>query len=491
MSISNAQYSAWLAADNKERVILVEVDAYSSGSTVTRYLSDRGFTSRPTDTPANTAYDDIVLAVPGIRSAMADALRGRSLVSFGDLDVDNSAGVRDSWLLDAWDGRPLRLYLGDASWPKADFRLVFSGVAADIQARDNATLTLKLRDRQYLLDVPLQTNLVTGTGSAKDQRLPVCYGEVKMIEPVLIDSALRKYAVHDGQIQSVDAVYQDGVAIGTYTADLTAGTITLTAALTGRITADVKGSKTGGTYVNKTADIAQRIVQERAGWSTSDIDAASVTQLNTDAPGAVGIYVTQDQATVLSTLDTLITGAGGYYAIGRDGKLTMGLFKAPAGTPVVTIGDDDVEQGRVELTKRIVPLKSVRVGYARYYTTIDSGAASSLNEAQRQRLRDDYLVAKATTSLTGFLLAVDGDLQGSCYVNQSDASTEATRRAALWGQLRRIFRISGFLAAQQVKLGDVVALDLSRYGLAGGVLATVVGLRESITGGSVELEVFL
>lgn len=491
MSISDAQYTAWLAADNKERVILVEVDAYSSGSTVTRYLSDRGFTSLPTDTPANTAYDDIVMAVPGIRSAMADALRGRSLVSFGDLDVDNSGGARDGWLLDAWDGRPIRLYLGAAGWPKSDFRQVFAGVVADIQARDNATLTLRLRDRQYLLDVPLQTNLVGGTGTAKDQRLPVCYGEVKQVEPVLIDAAARKYALHDGQIQSVDAVYQDGAAIATYTADLAAGTITLTAALTGRITADVKGSKTGGTYVNTTADIAQRIVQERAGWSAGDIAAGSVAQLNADAPGAAGIYVTEDQATVLSTLDTLITGAGGYYAVGRDGKLTMGLFKAPAGTPVVTVGEDDVEQGQVELTKRIVPLKSVRVGYARYYTTIGSGAAAGLTEAQRQRLRDEYLVAKAATALTGFLLAVDGDLQGSCYVAQADASAEATRRAALWGQLRRVFRVGGFLAAQQVELGSVIALDLLRYGLGGGVLATVVGLRESITGGSMELEVFL
>ncbi len=490
MSISDVQYAAWLAADNKERVVLAEVEAYSAGATVTRYLSDRGFVSAPTDTPANTAYDDLVVAVPGIRSAMADALRGRSLVSFGDLEIDNAGGLRDSWLLDAWDGRPVRLYLGDAAWSKADFRLVFSGVAADIQARDNATLTLKLRDRQYLLDVPLQVNLVGGTGPAKDQRLPVCYGEVKHAEPVLVDAATRRYAVHDGQIQSIDAVYQDGVAIGTWTADLTTGTFTLTAALTGRITADVKGSRPGGSYVNRTADIAQRIVQERAGWSAADIDSASVTQLNTDAPGAAGLYVKDDSATVLSALDRLITGAGGYYTIGRDGKLSMGLFKAPAGTPVATVGDDDVELGRIELLRRIVPLKSVRVGYARFHVTLDS-AAASLTESQRQRLRDEYLVAKATTALTGFLLAVDGDLEGSCYVSSTDATTEATRRAAMWGVLRRVFRLSGFLAAQRVRIGEVVALDLSRYGLAGGVLATVVGLRESMTGGSVELEVFL
>lgn len=491
MSISDAQFSAWLAADNRERMVLVEVHAYSGGSVVTRYLSNRGFVSAPTDTPPNTAYDDILLGVPGIRSTMSDALRGRSVVSYGDLHVDNSGGVRDSWLLDSWDGRPALIYLGDPSWPKADFRQVFAGVIDDITAADTRTLTLRLRDRQHLLDVPLQVNLVGGTGSAKDQRLPICYGQVFNIEPVLVDAAARKYQWHDGQVQSVDAVYQDGAAITTYTANLSDGTITLTAAATGRITLDGKGSKTGGTYVDKTADIVARLVQERAGWSGSDIDAASIAAMNTDVPGPVGLYVKDDGATVLSALDTLVTGAGASYSISRTGKLRLAQFKAPAGSPVLTITDDDIELARIELVRRLVPLKSVRVGYARFHVTIDSGAASGLTEAQRQRLRDEFLVAKATTATTGFLLAVDGDLQPSCFVSSTDASAEATRRAALWGQLRRVFRLTGFLAAQQVQLNDVVALDLSRHGLAGGVLATVVGLRESITGGSVELEVFL
>ena len=106
-------------------------------------------------------------------------------------------------------------------------------------------------------------------------------------------------------------------------------------------------------------------------------------------------------------------------------------------------------------------------------------------------MADEYLIAKATNSLTGFLLAVDGDVEGTTLVGSSDAATEASRRATLWGSLRRVFRITTFLAAQQVKIGDVVGLDLSRYGLTGPALARVVGTREALTGGSLELEVFL
>lgn len=489
MPISDAQYSAWLRADNQSRVLLVEVEAYSGGSVVTRYLSTHGFVTTPTDSPASTGYEDIVLEVPQIRSQMGEQLRGRSLVSYGDIDVDNSSGVRDSWLTDAWDGRPVRLYLGDPSWPKSDFRLVFSGAIQDIQARDSATLTLRVRDRQHLLNVPACTTLIGGTDSTKDARRPICYGECKNVRPVLIDSATRTYAVHDGQIEAIDAVYVGGATTAAYTANLTLGTITLTAALTGTLTADVRGSKTGGTYVNTAADVLQRLVTERTTLTGSDIDSASISALNTAIGAVVGVYVNGDSTTVLQALDTLLTGIGCYYAIGRDGKITVGQFAAPSGAPVVTLDADEIEEDSVELVRRILPAKSVRLGYARFWDTSTSGA-TTLTEAQRERLAQPYLVAKATNTLTGHLLAMDEDLQPTCLVSSTAAGTEATRQAALYGQLRYVYRLAGFTAAQQVKLGDVVALSLGRFGLTSSTLVRVVGLRESLTGGRIELEVF-
>lgn len=484
--ITDAEFRAWLLADDKRRCVLAEVEAYSGGAVVTRYLSNLGYTSGPADAPPNTPYDEILMSVPSITSRMSDALQGYSQLAFGDLNISNAGGERDDWLLDAWDGRPVRLYLGDPSWPRADFRLVFFGAAEDILASGNSTLTLKLRDRQALLAVPLLTTLVGGAGPAKDRRRPACYGKCRHVTPVLVDEASRTYAVHDGPIEAVDQVYEAGVPVA-FTVNPAAGEFSLVAALTGQITADVRGSKTGGVYVDKTADIARRIVLERT--SLADIDAASVAQLNSDQPGAVGLYISGDSITVVGALDALLTGVGGFYAVNRAGQLTMGQFTEPAGAPVLTLQDEDLAYGQTALARRILPLRSVRVGYARNYTTIYSPAAS-LTEAQRQRLADEFLVAKATSAITGHLLAVDGDLARSCYADEADATAEATRRAALWGQLRRVFRLPGFLAAQQLQLGDVIALELGRYGLS-GVLATVVGIRESLTGGRVELEVFL
>lgn len=490
MTISDAEYTAWLLGDNKKRCVLVEAQAYSSGATVTRYFSNLGFTTLPSDSPANTPYDDILVSVPAITSRMGEFFRGRSVVGYGDIEVDNSNGERDSWLLDSWDGRPVAIYMGDPDWPKADFRRVFLGVTEDIQARSNSVLTLRIRDRQFLLAVPALTTLIGGTDSTKDQRRPACYGECKRIVPVLIDSATRTYAVHDGQIQSVDAVYVAGAPIATYTANLTNGTITLTAALTGFLSADVKGSKTGGVYVNTTADIAKRLITERSSITAGEISSADVTALNTDSPGVVGLFINADSSTVLDAMDVLMTGAGASYSVDRSGTVRMAMFKAPSGTPAATLVGDDIDQSGVELIRRILPLKSVRLGYARFYSNLDV-SSTGLNESDRQRLRDELLVAKATNSLTGFLLAVDGDLERSNFVSSADASTEASRRATLYSVLRRVFRIRGFLAAQQVVIGDVISVTSPRHGFSGGVLVRVVAMRENLTGGRVELEVFV
>lgn len=494
MAITDQQYLDWLRADNKQRCVLIEAQAYSGGATVTRYMSNMGFVSAPTDSPANTAYDDIVLGLPGITSAMSEVFRGRSTVGFGDIEIDNSGGARDAWALDAWDGRPVSIFLGDPSWPKADFRLSFSGTLQDIFARGGARLVLRLRDRQQLLDVPVQTSRFASGPNANAVK-PICYGEVFNITPVLEDAATRLYRVHDGAIDAVPAVYVAGVPLtlgSQYTVSVAAGTISLLIAVTGQLTADVRGSKTGGTYVNKTADIVSRIAQERAGLSTGDIDAAAITAMNTDAPGAVGLYVSGDGVTVRAALDTLITGAAGFYTIDRDGKLTLGLFKAPAGTPELTLVDDDIAQGGIEPITRIVPTKSVQVGYARNWTVMSSGLGASVSEARQAYLAAEFAsVERATSTPTGFLLATDGAVEPSCFVAQATAASEATRRATLWGSLRRIFRLRCFLAPGRVRIGSVLALELGRFGLAGPALANVVGIRESLTGGWTELEVFL
>lgn len=493
MPISDAQYLAWLRAGGKRRCVLVEAQAYSAGSVVTRYASNYGYVSTAADMPASTAYPELVLSVPSITSRMAEVFRGRSMVSFGDIELSNAGGSLDAWTLDAWDGRPCKIYLGDPSWPKSDFRLAWSGTLADV-ACTPGKLVLRVRDRQALLDVPAQTNVITSGTNAGAKR-PMCYGRCYNITPVLRDAPTRVYEVHDGPITAVLAAYMDGAQLtaGTdYTVDTANGTITMLVAVTGRLTADVAGSTSGGVYTEVTGGLLNRILQERAGFTAGDIDATSIGALNADLPHSVGVYEAGDGATVRSVIDRLMVGAGAYYTIDRGGVLVAGQFKAPSGTPAVTLGTDDVQEQGVALLRRMVPSKSVRVGYKRNHTVMQSGISGTVTEAQRDWLNAEFALSSVVTnSVPQYLLATDGELEPSCLAFVAGASAEATRRAALWGSLRRTFRVQAFLAAGQVRIGSVIALDLPRFGLSGGVLAVVTYIRESLTGGWQELEVFV
>ena len=57
--------------------------------------------------------------------------------------------------------------------------------------------------------------------------------------------------------------------------------------------------------------------------------------------------------------------------------------------------------------------------------------------------------------------------------------------------VRRLVKVRCFLAPALVKLGDVIATDIGRFGLVGGALARVVGIDESTTDKRVELTLFL
>lgn len=490
MAISDSAFAAWLIQSGVNRCVLFEVDVWSGGGVVTRYMSTHGFVSAPTDSPASTAYDEILLDVPNYSSTLNEQLSGFSSPAVGEIVIDNSNGVRDSWLDDAWDGRTYRLYLGDPSWIKSDYRLMVSGVVDDISAKSIRTLSLRTKDKQHLLSRSVCTSYVTGSTANKDQRMPVCYGECYNIQPVLINSATFTYAVHDGAVNSIVAVYEDGAAKG-FTANNGAGTFTLSSAAAGRITCDVQGSKTSGTYVSTTADIVKRILTERTSITAGNIDSTSISNFNTAVPGAVGFYAQDSTTTVMQALDFLIVGAGAFYSFDRAGNFYLSQFKAPSGSPVISIGTDDAPVNQLEIISRWLPSKTVRLSYKKMWTLQADGLASSVADARRAELAQGYSIVKVTNSVSQFLLADEPPVESTAFVSQTDASTEATRRAGIYNQIRKIIKLTCFLRPAQIKLGDVVSLDLGRYGLTGAALALCVGIDESYTDRRITLTLFI
>lgn len=487
--ITDAEYGAWLARDDL-RILLADLIAYSGAATEARYLSTWPFVTRPIDNPANTTYIDAILDVPSFEAQLSELFMGRSLPSWGDLIVCNPNGQFDAWLADGWDGRAITLRHGAPGWKLPDFRAILTGVVADIDAPARDTIAFKLRDKTHLFDKPIQTSLIGGTTANKDQPIPLAFGECFNVEPVLINAASHAYQVHDGAIEAITAVRDNGVGVA-YTPDLASGTFTLSAAPAGRITADVKGAKPGGAYLVTSADIVQHLAISRAGLTAADLDSASFTALNAAAGQTLGLYV-RERRNLIDAIDDLLTSVGGFWTFTRSGLLRLGRLDAPAGSPSLTLIADDVESLSIALASRELPAASVRLGYAKNWAVQDADAlAGAVSEANRTLYASPASIAKATNSVSAkHLLAPNPDVVDTLLVSGSAAATEAARRAALRAVVRSRVRLTTFSQALTVNLGDVVHLTHPRFGYAAGALAVVVAIRDRISDGRVELDLW-
>jgi hypothetical protein len=492
MPVSDAVFEKFLKADGARRVLLVEASAYHSGALVTRYMADKPFVSGPTQTPANIAYDDLVKAAPSFSSRMSEQFGGRAAGGWGDLQIDNSNGDRDGWLDDAWDGRAVRLYIGASSWPRDDFRRLLDGVGADIVSRDNATLTLRLRDKTWMSNVGVQTAVIGGATANANKTKPLCFGDCFNVTPVLVTAATHEYQVHDGAINDIPDVRDNGVTVG-YTKDLTNGKFTLTAAPAGQLTCDVQGAKVSGTYITKCADIIQHILTTRTLLTTGDLDTSAFSAMNTTCPQTLGLYIAAGEfRTVNSVVDELVTSVGGFWEFTLDGLMTLGRFDAPAGTPVMALSPDDLVQNGLRLVQRIPPVLSYSLLYRKNWTPQRSGMAGAVTEANRAL----YAAPGQTKSVTNagidatFKLAIAAPQVDTLLADGTEAATECSRRATLWGSLRYRYEGQGFAAALGLRLGQVVSITYPRFGLDAGALTTVIARTWSPTLGRTALEVF-
>jgi hypothetical protein len=490
MAITDAQYLAWLAADNKNRALLGEAKAYSGGVEVTRYFANKAYVSGPGETPANTTYDDILAQVPNFTTRMSEVFGGHSTASWGDLILSNESGVRDSWLNDAWDGRALNLYFGDPAWARSDFRSILAGYSADLVALDRSRLALRARDKSWALNVPLQTSLIGGSTANKDKLKPVCYGQVFNIEPPLIVAATHEYQVHDGAIEDVTDVRDNGLTVA-YTKDLANGKFTLNAAPAGRITCDAKGAKPSGVYHVKCADIVQDILTTRTALVASDLDSASFTAFNTTCAQTLGFF-SPGFISVAAAVDELVSSVGGFWAQDRDGMIVLGQFVAPTGTPELELNADDVALNGISIQRRILPVDTIRLGYKKNYSVQVDGLAGAVTESNRAVFAAGSLTVSASNGgvSTTHLLAEFPPQIETLLVVEAEAQTEVSRRATLWSTLRYIYQVNCFTAPFKLRLGQVIQLTHPRFGFSAGKLATVVGFREQPTLRRAILELF-
>lgn len=488
--MTDAQFLAWLSAADRVPVVLVEVAARVSGVETTRYLASRPYTTSPTDTPANTVYKPVI--VGGARISESLPVDGSAGMSFGDIELDNTTGALDSWLSDVWANRAVNMYVGDARWIRSDFRLVFSGLVADVGARSREVLNIKIRDKLQQLNTAVSETKLAGTSANSDRLLPLTFGEVCNIEPLLIDKALLKYQWHAGACERLIEVRDFGVPVSA-TADLTTGTFTLNQSPAGTITCSVQGAKPSGTYSNKVGTLVQYIATTygTTPLAGTDIDTTNFTAFNTANTQSVGLYLS-DRDNVLAVCQQLAASVGAQVSMSATGKLRLLKIALPAPGAGTAVGEKNMAERTLEPVDRPAVRAAVKLGYCKNWTTqqnLQTGIPPEHADLFGQEWRT--ATARDGTVATTYKLTQEPDQEDTLLLVGTEATAEATRRLTLWKTPRTVYRYTGMPELLLEELGGYQTITHSRYGMSGGVTGQIVGVERDWLQSVVAFEVLV
>lgn len=189
------ELKAWLKTPQHIRRILIEIENITdtSGTVVsngtfivngTLYLSNGAYTTSSTDSPANKQY--LPAIVGGVSFSQSLSANGELSVSYGDIELDNTDGRYDAAYLNlVFVRKPITIYIGDPSWTKSDFKVLFKGVVTELAARERNKLNIIIADKLQQLDTTLsETTILQPTKNNAIDLVPVTFGECFNVTPL-------------------------------------------------------------------------------------------------------------------------------------------------------------------------------------------------------------------------------------------------------------------------------------------------------------------
>lgn len=496
-------------------VITVEITGAidAAGTLQTFYLANDRFRTRQTDSPANEFFSER-LSDPGNISITAfgdGRTGGGTRLSLGEIKIDNPDGDLDGWLDYGFDGRRVVIRRGTPGAYPDDFETLYTGTADTITV-DGKAVSVRLRDLQLVFAVPILTARYGGTnvlpngidGTEDDlagRAKPRLYGRVFNVSPPCVNTSKLVYQISDQAIASVSGVYDRGAALvfgtdradsgallgtapgaGEYDTCLAEGLIRLGSAPAGEVTVDAAA---GASAVDRTAASILSTIALAAGVDPADISDEDRTALAADAPAELGIWISGESDTYARVMDQIAASVGAYYAFDATGVLRMGRLTAPAGDPVLALEEYDC----LSLERRAakdgdIPAWAVTVRHSRVWTPQTGDLAGTVTQARRTFLASEYRAQRAedVAVKTKHLLAREISVD-TLFVETADASNEASRLLALHSTRRDFFEVAvhlDSLSGASPWLMDVVQLTHPRFGLSGGRLFRVLGIRPEL-----------
>lgn len=512
MALTTEQFQAWLEDPTAIRCILVETVANIGGTETQIYLSNHNYVTKANESPANTAYLPIVKTSIKFSESLAVGGTGSS-ISFGDLSIDNTDGSYDIGLQAAWQGRPINIYVGDPRFPRDDFTLILSGIVYDVSSSSKNSISLQIRDKLEKLNTPIteeylgnywKGNIVSTDvfdNPNKEQVKPLIFGEVFNITPVLIDPSTLEYMVHNGPIESIIEVRDNGVPLVPstgYTVNLTKGTFELLRNPAGTITCSVQGDK-NPTYNNTTANIIKHILKNYGNPSVmgaitdSDIDLTNFSAFQAAHPHVVGIYIS-NKDNMIAVCQELAGSVGAELVVSRTGKFKLLKVDVPSQSSI-SISDEDIIQNTMSISQKPEITTTVKLGYCKNWTVQDK-LLTGIPAAHKDLFSGDWLSKTYTNEAAKTLYRQNKLPEQKNTLLLSDASgqvtAEATRLVNLYGTQRYIYKFTTTIKyLQYAVVGNMLNITHSRFGLQNGAYSQIVSTEIDWDTGDVVMEVLV
>lgn len=493
MALTTQQFQQWLEDPAAVRCMLLETSANIDGVETEIYLSNRNYVTSPTSTPANKTYLPVLKT--SVKFTENLSLDGNGSLSYGDISIDNTTGEYDTALQSAWQGRDVRIYIGDPKFERDDFTLIFSGVLADVTSSDRYTVNLQLRDKLETLNTPItETTLGNYFQGAivdpaiydnpnKEAILPLVFGEVFNITPLLMDPSTLEFMVHNGPIERIIEIRDNGVPLlpgSGYTTNLAAGTFKLLNNPAGTITCSVQGDK-ASVYNTTVAAIVKHIVKTYGNPTVlgaitdSDLDLDNFSAFETAHPQAVGVFITGKE-NVLSVCQSLLSSLGAQLVATRLGKLQLLKIDVPASGGVL-VTDDDILYGSLSVSQKAPLIATFKLGYCKNWTT-QPNLLTGIPSEHKDLLANEWLSATYTNSVAKVLYKLNAlpEQKDTLLLTESlgEVTAEATRLVNLYSTQRYIYRFTCSAKFLSVPLGSMIMLKHNRFGLDTGRPAQIV-----------------
>lgn len=490
-------------------MILIELTAAidAAGTLRTFYLSDVGFVTNPSDTPANQDFMPRLVdpGSIGIHAFSDGRTGGATKLETGEIVLTNADGALDGWKDFSFDGRPVVIRYGAGGAYPTTFTTLFTGTVDSVLVSWKQVV-VQIKDKQAVFDRPARTAVYGGTnvlpngvdGTASDIKgkvRPCAYGKVLNVAPPNVNTS--QYVFEVGPCVSVDAVYVNGAsltagAVYTSLADLQANAPTAgqfrawpaggyfrLGTLAGeQVTADVTEGATAADRT--TAQLIKRIALA-AGLGAGEISTADVAALDAAASAVVGIWIEGD-TTFAASLDQVAASAGAWYGFDAGGVLRMGQLAEPTGAPARTLHDYDIQAGieRRPPKDTGTPAWSYTLNHTKNWTVQASGLAGAVTTARAAFLAQGTRASTAQDASikTQWLLA-ESITADSLLTTSTDADAEAARRLALYKVRRDVFDMPihlDVLRGVPLQLMEVTALQLPRFGMASGRNFRLIGI---------------